>query len=72
MKRSLNELYKSATAVLMGTVMLGAISCSMQDHNLPVGASIKPKGPKPAFAPEIHDEMWAVIEKLLSYGDPPI
>ncbi|MCE6991469.1 alpha/beta hydrolase [Dyadobacter sp. CY323] len=72
MKMKINKLYKTATVLLIGTVMLGTISCSMEDHNLPVGASIKPKGPKPAFAPEIHEEMWAVIEKLLSYGDPPI
>ena len=67
-----NKLYKTTVAMLIATVMLGAVSCSLEDHNLPVGASIRPKGPKPAFAPDMHDEMWAVIEKLLSYGDPPI
>jgi acetyl esterase len=33
---------------------------------------IRPKGPKPAWAPDIHPEMQAVIEKLLSYNAPPI
>lgn len=33
---------------------------------------IKPKGPKPAWAPDIHPEMLAVIEKLVSYDAPPI
>lgn len=35
--------------------------------------SLKPKGPKPAWAPDgIDDEMLVVIEKLQSYGAPPI
>ena len=33
---------------------------------------IRPKGPKPAWAPDIHPEMLAVIEKLESYGAPPV
>jgi|GEM_PF-6807388 len=33
---------------------------------------IKPKGPAPAWAPDIKPEMQAVIEKLTSYGDKPI
>ncbi len=35
-------------------------------------ASLKPKGPAPSWAPDIKPEMWAVIEKLGSYGDKPI
>ncbi|OOQ60355.1 alpha/beta hydrolase [Mucilaginibacter pedocola] len=35
-------------------------------------AGIKPKGPAPAWAPDIKPEMQAVIEKLASYGDKPI
>ncbi|MCC8408146.1 alpha/beta hydrolase [Mucilaginibacter sp. UR6-1] len=34
--------------------------------------SLKPKGANPAWAPDIKPEMWAVIEKLGSYGDKPI
>ncbi len=34
--------------------------------------SVKPNGPKPDWAPDIHPEMQAVIEKLVSYGSPPI
>jgi len=33
---------------------------------------IRPKGPAPAWAPDIKPEMQAVIEKLASYGDKPI
>jgi acetyl esterase len=33
---------------------------------------IRPKGPKPSWAPDIHPEMLAVIEKLVSYGARPI
>jgi len=72
MKFKINKLYKKTAGLLLAALLIGVSSCSVEDHNLPVGASIKPKGPKPAFAPDIHDEMWAVIEKLLSYGDPPI
>ncbi len=34
--------------------------------------SIKPKGPAPAWAPNMKPQMQAVIEKLQSYGDQPI
>lgn len=34
--------------------------------------TLKPKGPAPAWAPDIKPEMQAVIEKLASYGDKPI
>ncbi|MBC7905099.1 MAG: alpha/beta hydrolase [Gemmatimonadaceae bacterium] len=34
--------------------------------------ALKPKGPAPAWAPDIDDEMLVVIEKLQSYGAPPI
>ena len=68
----INKFYKKASALLLAVVLFGAVSCTVEDHNLPVGASIKPKGPKPAFAPDMADEMWAVIEKMISYGDPPL
>lgn len=34
--------------------------------------ALKPTGPKPAWAPSMKDEMQVVIDKLASYGDPPI
>ncbi len=34
--------------------------------------ALKPKGAKPAWAPNIAPEMQVVIEKLMSYGDKPI
>jgi acetyl esterase len=33
--------------------------------------TLTPKGPKPAWAPDIKPEMAVVIEKLASYGDKP-
>lgn len=33
---------------------------------------LRPKGPKPAWAPDMHDEMAVVLEKLQSYGAPPL
>jgi acetyl esterase len=71
MRLSTKQLYKS-TAAAAFTAILALASCTTEDHVLPPGASIEPKGPKPAWSPDIHDEMWAVIEKMLSYGDPPI
>lgn len=62
---------KLKTMLVAPMIALAFASCT-DDHDLPVGASIEPKGPKPAFAPDMHDEMWAVIEKMISYGDPPI
>ncbi|RYZ99870.1 MAG: alpha/beta hydrolase [Sphingobacteriaceae bacterium] len=50
-------------------------SDSMQMPDTTVTASldsIKPKGPAPAWAPDIKPQMQAVIEKLASYGDKPI
>jgi hypothetical protein len=66
MKMKINKLYKIPAVLLMSTLMLGVVSRSLEDHNLPVVASIKPKGPKPIFVPETHDKMWVVMEKLLS------
>lgn len=40
--------------------------------NNPSSADLKPKGPKPEWAPNMKDEMAVVIEKLGSYGDKPI
>jgi acetyl esterase len=34
-------------------------------------SALKPTGPAPEWAPTIHPEMQAVIEKLVSYGDKP-
>lgn len=35
-------------------------------------ANLKPKGPAPAWAPDMKPQMQVVIEKLESYGDKPI
>lgn len=35
-------------------------------------AKLEPKGPDPAWGPSIKDEMLVVMEKLQSYGTPPL
>ena len=42
------------------------------DSNSTNTGGLKPKGPKPVWAPDIDDEMAVVIEKLVSYGTPPL
>ncbi|TLV03194.1 alpha/beta hydrolase [Dyadobacter luticola] len=66
----IGSMCTALVSLAMIAMVTTIISCSLADHPLP--ASVKPKGPKPAWAPNIHDEMWAVVEKLLSYGDKPI
>ncbi|MBC7868180.1 MAG: alpha/beta hydrolase [Gloeobacteraceae cyanobacterium ES-bin-316] len=42
------------------------------DNNTTNTMELKPKGPKPDWAPAIDDEMAVVIEKLQSYGTQPL
>jgi acetyl esterase len=44
----------------------------VSDTNAKAMANVKPKGPAPAWAPDMKPQMQAVIEKLASYGDKPI
>lgn len=65
---------KRRLAIVLGIsaaflVMLAA--CKKDDID-PVVDSIRPKGPKPAWAPTITPQMQTVIEKLESYGTPPL
>ena len=55
------------------TTASGADSTTRQvaDSNAAKTTGLKPKGPKPAWAPDIKDEMAVVIEKLASYNAPP-
>lgn len=55
----------AAMAVLM-------FACTKKDGVDPAIAAIKPKGPKPAWGPTITPQMQTVIEKLDSYGTPPL
>ena len=73
MKTKFSYLVKNLNYFILAAVLFAAFSCTLADHPLPpTTASVKPKGPKPSWGPSITDEMWAVIEKLLSYGDRPI
>ncbi|WP_345952764.1 alpha/beta hydrolase [Mucilaginibacter sp. PAMB04168] len=51
------------------TTVTQAMGDSTQSANLD---SVKPKGPKPAWGPDIKPQMAVVLEKLASYGDKPI
>lgn len=51
------------TATITDTIVPGSPSAY---------AAIKPKGPAPAWAPDMKPQMLAVIEKLQSYGDQPV
>jgi acetyl esterase/lipase len=51
----------------------GSDTTAMNKKDTATGnTALKPTGPKPAWAPGIKDEMQVVIDKLASYGDPPI
>lgn len=43
-----------------------------QNNNTASAANLKPRGPKPEWAPSITDPMQVVMEKLQSYGTPAI
>lgn len=56
------------TGTTASTDSTGASMSDSTSHS----AKLEPKGPKPDWAPDIKDEMAVVIEKLASYGAPPI
>lgn len=43
-----------------------------KDAPKPSIPDLKPSGPKPAWANDIDDNMQVVLDKLASYGDPPL
>ena len=47
-------------------------SATITDNNKTNTMDLEPKGPKPGWAPNIDDAMLVVIEKLQSYGTPPL
>jgi len=58
---------------LSASLVIFFISCEKDKDKLdPRIASIKPKGPKPAWGSTITPQMLTVIEKLESYGTPPL
>ncbi|MEJ7740583.1 MAG: alpha/beta hydrolase [Chitinophagaceae bacterium] len=66
LKKPLSEFICLSVAFL-----LLLASCTKTEVD-PKIASIKPKGPKPAWGPTITPQMQTVIEKLESYGTPPL
>jgi acetyl esterase len=69
-RSSLIRFAKSLSCFFAAGICFILVSCT--DHSPEPITEVNPRTPKPAWAPEIKDEMWAVIEKLLSYGDRPI
>ena len=59
------------TSLLFATLLSVSLlaGCSKDDNKK---TNLTPKGPKPTWGPTISDEMLVVIEKLASFGDPPL
>lgn len=57
--------------VSLAVAVMSITSCSKSNSDS-VYDKIKPKGPKPAWGPTITPQMQTVIEKLASYGTPPL
>ena len=76
--------FKFLSAALAFTVLLQACnnesqttakntdSATTTDNDKTKTMNLEPKGPKPDWAPNIDDEMLVIIEKLQSYGTPPL
>lgn len=77
-KRFLKALETLSSKLLAAmAVMLVLSSCEEIIELIPRDPAekseiIQPEGPKPAWAPDIDDQMWAVVEQLGSYGTPPL
>ncbi|WP_116105795.1 alpha/beta hydrolase [Lewinella sp. IMCC34191] len=57
------------------TILMAAslTSCSDDDDLLLSDDElIEPMGPKPDYAPDMDDQMWAVIEQFVAFGDPAL
>ena len=65
-----NCIFRPLLNTIMAGTLISALACT--DHTTEPIVTLKPKTPKPGWAPDIKDDMWVVIEKLLSYQDPPI
>ncbi|WP_423147877.1 alpha/beta hydrolase [Rubrolithibacter danxiaensis] len=58
--------YKGLIVAILGILVLS--SCKKKNDE----PKVTPTGPKPEWAPNIKPEMQAVIEKLASFGAPPL
>jgi acetyl esterase len=61
------KMNKLIYGALCSLVLLASCSKDRNENN-----GLKPKGSKPTWGPTISDEMLVVIEKLASFGDPPL
>lgn len=77
MKRSINLGKVSMKSVLIKMFFVSSFSlliysCKKDDNSNSAINSITPKGAKPAWGPDITPQMQTVIEKLASFGTPPL
>jgi acetyl esterase len=55
----------------LATALAGPLaSCNKDSDNSPSLA--QPTTPKPSYAPNENDQMWAVIEQFIAFNDPPL
>jgi acetyl esterase len=59
-------LLTAGVAVALGGSLA---SCRIED---PEPDRIQPTTPKPSYAPNEDDQMWAVIEQFIAFNDPPL
>ncbi len=60
------------TVAGLALLLLGAAGCSKSDSNDSTPSALTTSTPKPAFAPGIDDQMWAVIDQFIKFGTPPL
>lgn len=70
--RSRPILYFAAIVILFTAACKDKTGSSVEDATATAINDIKPKGPAPAWAPDMKPQMQTVIEKLQSFGDQPI
>ncbi|MDO1451117.1 alpha/beta hydrolase [Rhodocytophaga aerolata] len=69
-KRQPLSLFVLAKAAMLLLLLVSACVPEIPGPLLPI--VIKPKGPKPSWAPTIDPQMQAIIEELDSFGTPPL
>ena len=58
---------------LLATVLAGSLtSCEDDEDPITGDQLIQPEGAKPDYAPDMNDQMWAVIEQFVAFGDPAL
>ena len=57
----------------LGAGLAAPLAACKKDSDSDASASlIQPTSAKPSYAPDENDQMWAVIEQLIAFNDPPL